>query len=160
MAFGFSLPAFLDELVKLAVRVPFLHGTNASHKTLVPGVGRPNFVGDPNPRAVYTMMANRKRLDRAADYARKARDAKGGYPTVLGGKMDTKQGWRPRALSPEGEKEIGTVDDALDLIDELDAAAAEPRRGEIWRLLQRGTGAWHNVDPRATVRASKVIRGR
>jgi len=160
MSFKLSLPAFLDELVKLAVRVPFLHGTNASHKTLVPGAGRPNFAEDPNPRAVYTMMANRRRLESAADYARKARDAKGGYPTIVGGKMDTKQGWRPRALSREGRKEIGNPDDALDLVDELDAGAVEPRRGEIWRLLQRGTGAWQNVDPRAMLRATKVIRGR
>lgn len=106
------------------------------------------------------MLANRARLRRADHYAREARDARGGYPTILGGKMDTLKGWRPRALTNEGKKEMGTVDDALDLIHEIDAGAVEPRRGEIWRLLQRGTGAWHNVDPKAALRASKVIRGR
>lgn len=151
---------FLDELAKLAARVPFLHGTNAAYRSLVPDIGRPTSLADRNPRAVYTMTAKRKNVDHAADYSRKARDARGGFPTILGGKMDTQKGWRPRALTPEGRKEIETVDDAFDLIDELDAGAVEPRRGEIWRLLQRGTGTWHNTDPRATLRATKVIRRR
>jgi len=131
---------------KLGVRVPFLHGTSGAWPQLRPGVGRLVFEHDPNSRAVYTAISNRDKLKHLRAVAQKAVDAKGGMPLVARGKMDTQKGWAPFSMSAEGERTIGGVDDARDLIQELDAGAQEPRRGELWRLLQRGTGAWRNDD--------------
>lgn len=73
---------------------------------------------------------------------------------IARGKMDTKKGWQPRQLTSWGRANIGSVDDAKDLVDELDAEPSRERRGEIWRLLQKGTGSWTNRDPEAVLRPS------
>jgi hypothetical protein len=136
---------FIDELCKLAARVPFLHGTSAAHGLLQPGVGRTVLKTDPNPRAVYTAMKNRRVQPHIAQFARDAVRERGGRPLLAVGKMDTKKGWRPSQLNAWGKKHIGSLDDAHALVDELETAVG-PRRGQIWRLLQQGTGSWRNLD--------------
>lgn len=138
---------------KSAVKVPFIHGTSGSWPLLEPGVGEPVLRNDPNPRAVYTAIDNRPRARQLGAFAQKAVEARGGVPTIARGKMDTAAGWRPENLSDFGRKHIGTIDDARDLVRELDQGAQGARRGEIWRLLQKGTGAWRNENPAATLRA-------
>lgn len=140
---------------KSAVKVPFIHGTSGAWSELKPGVGSTILRTDPNPRAVYTAIANRRTEPSIAGFAAAATKARGGTPTIARGKMDTAKGWRPQGLSEFGRRHIGTVDDAVGLVHELDAGAVEPRRGEIWRLLQKGTGAWRNEDPSATLRATE-----
>jgi len=68
--------------------------------------------------------------------------------------MDTNQGWAPLNLNAWGKKNIGTVDDALDIIDTLDTATGTNRK-QLWELLQRGTGRWANVDPTKTLKVTK-----
>lgn len=104
----------------------------------------PTFSADPNPQAIYAMIKRRGLLGRAADYASKAVAKRGGTPVVAHAKVDTVKGWLPSLLNEEGKKTIGTIDDAHALVRELDSGAAGERRGEIWRLLQRGTGRWNN----------------
>ena len=137
---------------KFAVKVPFIHGTSEAWPTLEPSIGPTVLRTDPNPRAVYTAIANRRTQPSIEDFAQAATQARGGTPTIVHGKMDTAKGWRPQGLSEFGRKHIGTLDDALDLVHELDGGAIEPRRGEIWRLLQKGTGAWRNENPGTALR--------
>lgn len=143
-----------EELLKLAVRVPFIHGTSGRWDVLRPGVGETVLRNDPNPRAVYTAMKNRIKRPLIEQFAREAVEAKGGEPVLAVGKMDTRKGWRPSQLTLQGRKEIGSVEDAAELLGELEAAQ-EPRRGEIWRTLHRGVGSWTNEDPAATLRPTK-----
>lgn len=149
-----SFSAFADELLKIAVRFPVMHGTFARFRKLAPAVSKLTFAGDPNPRAVYTMVDRKRLLPKAVEYAEAAVRAHGGEPLIAHAKADTRKGWLPSLLNAEGKATIGTVDDARALVDELDAGAVEPRRGEIWKLLQRGTGRWGNVDPSAELRPS------
>lgn len=67
-------------------------------------------------------------------------------------KVDSKKGWGPSGLTVWGKNNIGTTDKAKDLVDELDAGAVEPRRGTIWKTLQKGTGSWTNEDPATTLK--------
>lgn len=155
----YVLDAFYDELEKIAAKVPFIHGTHASFKVLKPGIGKSILRSDPNPRAVYTAMRGRKKLEGIKEFANKAVAARKGVPTIASGKMDTRKGWKPTVLTEWGRKNIGEVDDAWDLVDELDAATGK-RRGEIWRMLNKGTGRWSNEDPAAILKVTKnkVIR--
>lgn len=125
---------------------------------LRPAVGATVLKNDPNPRAVYLAMKNSKKLDGIAQFAREAVKAKGGTPVVAHAKVDTAKGWLPRGLTEWGKKNIGTLDQAHDLVRELDQGAVEPRRGEIWKTLHKGTGAWANEDPLATVKPSMYQR--
>jgi hypothetical protein len=149
-----SLDAFIDELEKIAVKIPFIHGTSGRWPILLPGIGKPILSNDPNPRAVYTATKNRRQLRHVEQFAHSAVRRRGGEPTIIYGKMDTKKGWRPRLLTEWGKKNIGTIEDANHLLDELETAS-EPRRGEIWRTLQRGVGSWRNQDLRASLRPTK-----
>lgn len=157
MAIGpWTFDAFADELTKIAAKVPFIHGTAGRWAMLKPGVGATVLKNDPNPRAVYTAMKNRAKLPSISRFAQEAEKARGGEAVVAHGKMDTKKGWRPTQLTPWGQKNIGSVEDAHALISELDAGASGKRRGEIWRALHRGTGAWANeLDAGATLKPSK-----
>lgn len=148
------LVGFQDELIKWAAKVPFIHGTHAPFKVLMPGIGQTVAKGDPNPRAVYTAMRGRRQKPHIEGFANKAVEQRGGTPTIASGKMDTEKGWRPRSLSAWGKKNIGDVDDALDLVDELKTAKGA-RRGEIWKLLNKGTGAWHNENTGEVLRVAK-----
>lgn len=146
--------SFGDELLKLAARVPFLHGTYARHALLKPGVGKTILKRDPNPRAVYTAMKSRRKKKLIGQFARSSAEARGGKATIAMGKMDTKKGWMPSQLTAWGKKNIGGVDDAKDLVRELESAKGA-RRGEIWRMLHKGTGAWRNESAAASLRPSK-----
>ena len=152
-----TLEGFSSELVKISVKVPFIHGTAGKWPVLKPGIGSSILKSDPNPRAVYTAMANRTKTPPISDFAHKAVKARGGEPVIARGKMDTKKGWAPMSLSAAGKRELGSVDDAKDLIRELDSGAQEPRRGEIWRTLHRTTGAWRNEAPAATLKTRKYV---
>lgn len=148
------IASFTDELLKLAVKVPFIHGTFARHPVLKAGVGKTVLRNDPNPRAVYTAMRGRKKQEGIRQFARDSARAKGGTPLVAHGKMDTTKGWEPAQLTPWGKKNIGGIDDAKDLIDELNTAKGA-RRGEIWRMLHKGTGQWRNTNTATSLRPSK-----
>lgn len=138
---------------RTAARVPFFHGTSERWPLLIPGIGKTILAKDPNPRAIYTMIARRDLVPHAEAFAREAVRSRGtGIPSVAIGKMDTAKGWRPQQLNREGMRSIGSLDDAHALVRELDTGAQEPRRGEIWKLLQQGTGAWRNENPEATLR--------
>lgn len=146
--------AFRDELEKIAVKVPFLHGTSQKLKMLKPGVGSSILKNDPNARAVYTAMKSRPKMKGIQQFAHEATRARGGAPTVVMGKMDTKKGWMPFNLTAWGKQNIGSVDDARDLIDELETAKGK-RRGEIWRTLHKGIGSWRNDDLTASLKVTK-----
>ena len=146
--------AFRDELEKIAVKVPFLHGTSAPLKVLKPGVGSAILKNDPNARAVYTAMRNRPKMKGIQRFATEAAQARGGSPTIAMGKMDTKKGWAPFNLSAWGKQNIGEVDDARALLSELETAKGN-RRGEIWRTLHKGVGSWRNDDLTASLKVTK-----
>lgn len=149
-----TIAALLDELEKIAVKVPFIHGTHRALSTLRPGIGRSILASDPNPRAVYTAMRGRVKTPGIRRFAEEAVEQRGGVPTIASGKMDTQKGWAPSMLTPWGKKNIGGAEDAKDLVDELETAVGD-RRGKIWEMLNRGTGAWRNEDPTATLRVAK-----
>jgi hypothetical protein len=149
-----TVAAFYDELEKIAVKVPFIHGTHAVFDVLRPGVGRTILRSDPNPRAVYTAMRGRTKRPGIKRFAEEAAAQRGGSPTIASGKMDTKKGWAPKNLTAWGKKNIGSPEDASDLVEELDSAVGK-RRGEIWKSLNKGVGAWRNIDPKATLKVTK-----
>lgn len=151
MVISFLHP-FLDELSKIAAKIPVIHGTSGQWDVLKPGVGPSILPNDPNPRAVYVAPDSRRLHRSIADFARKATAARGGTPTIAHSKIDTTKGWIPRQLSAYGKQHIGDIDDALDLVDELDSGVKGTRRGEIWKLLNKGVGSWKNVDPATTLR--------
>ncbi len=148
--------AFFDELQKLAARVPFLHGTNGSWDTLKAGIGSTVLKNDPNPRAVYVTLKNRQLEATAKGFAGQAAAAKGGTAQVAHGKMDTKKGWQPSGLTAWGRKHFeGGLEEAQDVARELDIEKDKKKRGKLWEQLQRGTGAWTNQDPSATLKPSR-----
>jgi hypothetical protein len=151
---GNMLTSFADELTKLAAKVPFVHGTFARHPVLKAGVGRAVLKNDPNPRAVYVGMKNRAKTKSVRGFAADSVKSRGGKPLVAHGKIDTEKGWAPAQLTAWGKKNIGGIDDARDLVDEL-ATAKGARRGEIWRMLQKGTGQWRNDNLATSLRPSK-----
>lgn len=151
------LDAFVDELQKIAAKVPFIHGTAGKWPVLKPGVGSTILKNDPNPRAVYTAMKNRNKLPSIERFALEAERSRGLPAAIAHGKMDTKKGWRPSQLTPWGKANIGSLEDAHALVEELDAGAVGARRGEIWRALHKGTGAWANLDPSATLKPTSYV---
>lgn len=148
------LQAFGDELEKIAAKIPFIHGTSAKLKVLKPAVGSAVLKNDPNARAVYTAMRSRPKMRGIQRFAEEASRARGGVPTIASGKMDTKKGWAPFNLTAWGKQNIGAVEDARDLVDELDTAKGD-RRGEIWRTLHKGIGSWRNDDLTASLKVNK-----
>lgn len=151
------IDSFANELEKLAAKVPFIHGTSGRWPVLQAGVGATILKNDPNPRALYTAMANRAKLPGISRFAREAERVRGGEAIVARGKMDTAKGWRPTQLTPWGQTNIGSIEDAGALISELDGGAVGARRGEIWRALHKGTGAWSNVNPEASLKPTKYL---
>lgn len=135
-------------------RVHVIHGTNQLWRVLVPrGLpAAPTSPNDPNPTAVYVALKSRRKMPHIAHFAHSAAALRGGHPVIALAKVRADKGWRPYLLTSSGRLNLGTVNDARDLVDELICGAAEPRRGEIWRLLHSATGAWRNDDPAVTVR--------
>lgn len=148
------IDSFADELFKLAAKVPFIHGTFARHPVLKSGVGKAVLKNDPNPRAVYVGMRNRKKVKSVWGFAAGSAKSRRGKPVMAHGKMDTQKGWAPAQLTGWGKKNIGDLDDARDLVDELDTAKGV-RRGQIWKMLQKGTGQWRNDNLSASLKPSK-----
>jgi hypothetical protein len=147
---------------KIAAKIPFMHGTNQFFRTLLPGVKPTVLLNDPNPRAVYTMLKNRRLVEFADDFARSAAKRYGKSPVILTGKMDTKKGWQPIALTKWGKKNVGSLDELRAIVDELDNPALnKAQRGELWRTINRAAGAWRNRDLSATlpVRAGYTAEG-
>lgn len=142
-----TLAAFVDELEKIAAKVPFIHGTAGRWPVLQAGVGSTILKNDPNPRGIYTTIKNRNKMPSIERFAVEAERSRGMPAAVAHGKMDTKKGWKPSQLTPWGKANIGELVDAHALVDELDRGVVGDRRGEIWRMLHKGTGAWSNSDP-------------
>jgi hypothetical protein len=148
--------AFRDELEKIGARIPVMHGTSGAWKKIVVK-GKSILRGDPNPRGVYVGTKRRSAKKAIEGFARSATKARGGKPTVSIGKVDTKKGWEAHGLTPWGKKNIGGTDDVKDLVDELDSGAKGERRGQIWRALQKGVGAWRNTTEGATFKPAKHL---
>lgn len=147
---------------KIAAKIPFMHGTNQLFKTLLPGVKPTVLLNDPNPRAVYTMLQNRRLVGSADNFARGAAEKYGKSPIILTGKMDTKKGWQPIALTEWGKKNVGDLDELRSIVDDLDNPAFnKAQRGELWRTINQAAGAWRNRDLSATlpVRAGYTAEG-
>jgi hypothetical protein len=142
-------------LEKNAAKVPFMHGTNQFFKRLMPGIKPTVLVNDPNPRAVYTMLKTRGRIGSAQQFASEAAQKYGNRPTILTGKMDTRKGWEPIALTEWGRKNVGELDDLKDIVKELDNPALNRKqRGELWKIVNQASGAWRNKDLSATLPVS------
>lgn len=134
------------QLYKVAVRVPYIHGTSGKWPTIKPGVGPAIAANDPNARAVYVGTRNRAIHPAISQFAREATAARGGTPQVAHGKIDTQQGWGPRSLTAWGQKNVGGIDEMHDILRQLDSGITGPERGALWEKVQRGVGAWRNQD--------------
>ena len=147
---------------KIAAKIPFMHGTSQFFRTLLPG-GKPTvLLNDPNERAVYTMLKNRRLVGSADNFARSAAEKYGKSPVILTGKMDTRKGWQPIALTRWGKENVGGLDELRAIVDDLDNPAFnKAQRGELWRTINRAAGAWRNRDLSATlpVRAGYTAEG-
>ena len=153
------LTAFSSELEKIALRLKGVHGTYEKFKVLKGGVGKANLLGDPNPRALYIAGKGGKARDNLIrEFAERSVKAQGkGTPVKAQAVMDTAKGWEPRALSAFGRKNIGTVEDAKDLIDEIDfGLLSASERGESYKRLNKGVGSWWNPEnPGSTLKPTK-----
>lgn len=150
-----QLKAFSDELEKIAVRIRVMHGTHQRFPILKAGVGKLNLPKDPNPRLIYVATKSRSRKGAVREFAERAVEQRGGEPVVGYTKIDTKKGWRPHALSAWGRKHIGTLEDALDIVDDLDRGVKGKARGELHRALQLGVGSWKSPDAKTTLKVKK-----
>lgn len=149
------------DMEKVAVRLPVIHGTSGAWEKLLPGVGATIARSDPNPRAVYMAMRNRRTQRPVEGFARAAATARGGVPHVAHAKIDTTEGWIPHGLTQWARDRGLTMQDFQDAIEDLDAGIQGDRRGELWEQLQRGVGAWKNRDATVTVRPDfyRVVGG-
>ena len=146
----------MDELQKIAVKVPFIHGTYAKHKRLIAGIGDKILKSDPNPRGLYTAMKNRKKVDAVRDFAWASAKTRSGAPVIAHGKMDTKRGWKPFNLSQEGRKHFeDDIEGARRLVRELDQTPDKKQRGALWKTLHKTVGSWSNEDVHATLKPSR-----
>jgi len=153
------LRAFSLELQKLAVRVPVAHGTNSRWEVLRPGVGETIASRDPNPRAVYVGTSTRGlRGGGLAAFARQAVRKRGGEAVLALARIDTEKGWRPRGLTEWGRKNIGSLEDAEDLVAQLDEGLRGAERARAWKAISRGVGAWVNEDLATVLRPIRYTR--
>jgi len=158
---------------KVALRLKVIHGTSQAFKKLLPWGkrGRPNFAGDPNPRALYAATKARRTRPAVEQYARNAVKLRGsGRPTVSTLVADTSKGWSPHAMSPRSQKfvgqELGKISPTIaeqreywaDMIRQGDwlkgqikTNPASPRLGDwqselgtIYKNLNQNIGAWKN----------------
>jgi hypothetical protein len=152
--------ACLDELAKIAARVPVQHASAWKQKVLRPRIGKATFAGDPNDGRVYTAILTKRTRGAVVGFGRQQRDrlAKRDGPVFLHkAKVDTKKGWRPR-LTPEAQKAGYSVEDMHDLATSLDdPKLTRKTRGPIWKKLHKLTGTWINTEnPGAAVKVRKV----
>lgn len=146
------MAAFADELTKIAAKVPFIHGTSGRWPVLQPGVVGKVLKSDPNAQAVYVAMEGRKKLKPISDFAHQAVARHGGEPVIAHGKIDTTKGWMPFNLTPWGKENIGSIEDARELVESLDAIPDKAARGEVWRKIHQGIGSWRNDDLTTTLK--------
>lgn len=153
------MKAFSDELEKIALRLKGVHGSYHPWDVLKGGVGKLNMPSDPNPRALYMAGQGGKKIKGLVqEFAERAVATQGkGKAVVTRAVMNTKKGWKPRALSVYGKKHIGTVEDALDLIDDIDSGVLTAKeKGEAYMKLNRGVGSWWNPEnPGSTLKPIK-----
>jgi hypothetical protein len=147
---------FTDELVKLAVRIRVMHGTNQPFPVLVRQM-RKNVARDPNPSAVHVALQTRRLLPGVEAFANQAVHVRGtGRPVVGFTKVDTKRGWVPRTLQSRGKKLGLGLDDVRAAIHELDYGSPDPkRRGELWRTVNTSLSGMVNQNPETTLRVRK-----
>jgi hypothetical protein len=144
----------LQGLLKESARVPVMHGTSQRFPELLAGVGRTIMKRDPNARAVYMATKRRSALRGVKGFAEDAAKARGGSPVIAHTKVDTTKGWLPHSITQWARQKGLTKDDLIDVIDELDSGAKGKERGKLWETIQRGVGAWKNVDPTTSVKPS------
>jgi hypothetical protein len=150
------LLSFLDELQKIAARIPFVHGTYAKHPELIAAIGSKILKSDPNPRGVYSAMKSRRKIEAVKPFAQRSSAARGGTPLIAHGKMDTKHGWKPFNLSREGKEHFeGDIEGARRLVKKLDAVKDKKERGEIWKTLHKTVGSWSNDNVHATLKPKR-----
>jgi hypothetical protein len=151
--------ACLDELKKIAAKVPVLHSSARLKKVLGVRTGAATSAVDPNEARLHVAIKNRRTYPRTMPFGRQQRDrfGKPGDPFFMyKAKVDTKKGWAPR-LTPEAEKAGHTVEDMKDLVSELDAPGSTKKsRGPTWRKLQKLTGTWINPDHTAKAKVLKT----
>jgi hypothetical protein len=148
--------SFFDELEKIGVKVPFVHGTYDEHKELRPGAVDKVMSSDPNPVAVYTAMRNKSNVSGVAPFAHASAKKFKGTPLIAHGKMDSRKGWNPVGLKVRKDKKIfEDVDDARRVVQELDRTPSKAERGPLWEKLQKGSGAWRNDNPESTLKVTK-----
>lgn len=148
------MAAFADELEKIAAKVPVIHGTSGRWDVLKPAVSPTVLERDPNAQAVYVASDVFGKHRGISDFAHSAAKRHGGEPVIAHAKIDTKKGWMPFNLTPWGTKNIGDVDDARALVEELDTIPDRAGRGEIWKKLNLGIGSWRNDDLSAELKPS------
>lgn len=145
--------AFCDELEKIAAKIPVMHGTSGRWAVLRPRVGAAIGKRDPNEAALFLATKRRSSVSGVAGFAHEAVKARGGEPVIGLAKVDTKKGWTARTLTDWGKKNLGSLEDARDLVAELDENPTRERRKEIWQAVQKGVGSWTNPsNPAATAK--------
>ncbi len=151
-----SIDSFFNELEKLAVKIPVMHGTNGRW-TMLRAAAQSRVRGvDPNPQLVYVATAGRARRNATETFAHAAAKAHGGSPVIGEAKIDTAKGWIPHQLTAWGKKEIGTPEDAVDLVSSLDRLPkGAPERGALWQAINKGIGSWKHPERSATLRIRK-----
>lgn len=137
---------------KIAAKVPFIHGTNQPLKKLVRRAGETTLKTDPNPRGIYTAARTRKAKKGVEHFAQEATRKRGGTPTVVSGKMDTKKGWEPYNVKPGAPIDR---EEAKDLAKKLDTTKSRAERGPLWKQLNQHVGSWHNPNIGAELPVSK-----
>jgi hypothetical protein len=150
--------SFFDELEKIAVRVPFLHGTSGKWDVLKAGIGKSILSSDPNTRAVYVATKRRKSIAPVSHFARSAVKSRGGEPVLAVGKIDTKKGWLPASLTAQARRDGVALDDVKDVVSTIDRLPSRSERGSLWRMINNYVGAWRNENTSATIRPRRYVR--
>lgn len=148
------MKAFAEEVAKIAAKVPFIHGTNGRWDVLRAGVVDKVLKTDPNPQAVYVATYGRKKLKPISNFAHQAVKRHGGEAVIAHGKLDTTKGWMPFNLTQWGKQNIGSIEDARELVESLDTTPDKKARGAIWRKINQGIGTWRNDDLSASLKPS------
>jgi hypothetical protein len=154
------IPSLLDELDKISAKVPVLHGTSGEWDVLRPNVGKTISPSDPNPKSLYVGTRNSMTEPHVSQMARQAVQDRGGTPVVARTKIDTRKGWVPHTLTAEGRKSMGSLEGARDTLDDIDRIAgrdkaARTARGEHWKKIQQGVGAWFHPEHTATLKPGR-----